>query len=64
MSSGTNGTPMQTYRTPKSAARKAKAIRRQDKAWAARASQVEIAYACICAHNPANCRAAAHTSDF
>ena len=62
MRGGANGTPMQTYRTPRSAARRAKAIRRQDKAWAARAGAVEVDYACICARNPTNCRAAAHTS--
>jgi len=62
MHSGVNGTPMQTYRTPKTAARKARARRSQDKAWAAKASTVEVAYACICARNPTNCRAAAHTS--
>ena len=39
MGNGAHGTSMQTYRTPRSAARRAKAIRRQDKAWAARAGE-------------------------
>ena len=63
MGNGAHGTSMQTYRTPRSAARRAKAIRRQDKAWAARAGAVEVAYACICERTPASCRAAAHTND-
>ena len=60
MRDGANGTPMQTYRTPKAAARKARVRRRQDKAWAAKASTVEVAYACVCERNPENCHAELH----
>ena len=63
MRGGANGTPMQTYRTPKAAARKARARRRQDKAWAAKAGAVEVAYTCICERNPDNCRASIHSGE-